>query len=242
MKLRNIVLTMAIIQSINAAHAMGAGDTLVNLGWINMEPNEVSQPLLVTAMGHTNSIVGSGTSLRDANTGALTVSYFFTDHLAVEMVLGIPPTVHLDGTGSIAKIGELGKAKANVPTVESFYYFGTKDSALRPFLGVGVSYAKYTGIELTQHVADGEFLASSKTGTALVGPTIAHIDSNFFPIFTGGLLYQITPKWSARVSASYIPLRLDATLNTQAPVGTVTSEVKSSLNTLMTFFSVGYTF
>lgn len=126
--------------------------------------------------------------------------------------------------------------------MEALYYFGDKDQTLRPFMGAGVTYVWFNDVKLSQNIANGKFLASPTTGNALVGPTTAKIDSGFYPIATAGLACQFNQHWSARLSATYIPLNVNATLTTQAPAGTVVTTSKGSLKAAVSFLSVGYTF
>lgn len=242
MNIKPITASLCLMISCASAHATGAGDNLINVGWAHLDPHDTSEPLTVTAQGKTATKPGSGSSIENTNTGFMAFTHFFTDHIGAETALGAPPTLHLKGEGSTAALGELATAKANSPLVEALYYFGEKDQSFRPFLGAGVTYVWFNDIKLSQNIASGKFLASPTTGNALVGPTTAKIDSGFYPIATAGFSYQFNKNWSTRLSATYIPLKLDATLTTQAPAGTVVTSSKGSLNAVVSFLSVGYTF
>ncbi|KHL06105.1 UNVERIFIED_CONTAM: membrane protein, partial [Mumia flava] len=129
------------------AHAQSAGQWVVNAGWMHLAPQDSSQPLTVHALGQSAEVPGSGSTLANANTFALTTRYFVTDHVALETVLGVPPKLHLSGTGSLAPVGELGTARAWSPAAQVQYHFGEPNARVRPYLGVGLGYVWYRDIE-----------------------------------------------------------------------------------------------
>ena len=106
------------IAATSLAHAQSAGQWVVNAGWMHLAPQDSSQPLTVNALGQSTVVPGSGSTLANANTFALTTRYFVTDHVALETVLGVPPKLHLSGTGSLAPVGELGTARAWSPAAQ----------------------------------------------------------------------------------------------------------------------------
>ncbi|WP_322083350.1 OmpW/AlkL family protein [Burkholderia sp. BCC1972] len=230
------------IATISAAHAQSAGQWMVNAGWLHMAPQDSSQPLTVNALGHSNTVAGSGASVADTDTFALTTTYFVTDHVALETILGVPPKLHLSGTGTLAGLGELGTARAWSPAILAQYHFGEPSARFRPYVGAGVSYVWFKNAELSNKVATGEFLYSPTFGTRLEGPTSVTLSKSFAPIINAGLNYNIDSHWSVGVSAAYVWLSTKATLTTRSAVGAVTSTTKVKINPIITFVSVGYRF
>jgi outer membrane protein len=139
-------------------------------------------------------------------------------------------------------LGELGNAREWSPTLLLKYYFMDASSKFRPYLGAGGSYVWFSDVKLSSQMANGAFLYSPQTGTALTGPTSAHISSSFAPVVNGGLSYNFNKHWSASFSVSYMWLKARATLTTNSSVGQVKSESKIKLDPIVTFLSVGYTF
>ncbi|MBN3815766.1 OmpW family protein [Paraburkholderia sp. Se-20369] len=236
------VAILASFAAISAAHAQSAGDWVINTGWMHLAPQDSSQPLTVNALGSSATVPGSGASVSDADTFALAARYFVTDHFAVETVLGVPPKLRLDGTGSLSQLGELGTARVWGPIVVAQYHFGEPTSRLRPYLGAGVSYVWFKNIELNNPIATGQFLASPTLGASLEGPTSAKLSSSFAPVINAGLTYNFDKHWSVGFSASYAWLSTKATLTTRSSLGTVTSSTKVKINPFVTFVSVGYRF
>jgi outer membrane protein len=245
MKLKHIAcaaLAASGMAAASGAHAQAAGSLQINAGWMHFAPQDSSGAFKVTALGQTAERPGSGASVSNADTFGLTLQYFVTDHFAVETVFGVPPKFHLDGEGTLGQLGELGNAREWSPTLLLKYYFMDASSKFRPYLGAGGSYVWFSDVKLSSQMASGAFLYSPQTGTALTGPTSAHISSSFAPVVNGGLSYNFNKHWSASFSVSYMWLKARATLTTNSSVGQVKSESKIKLDPIVTFLSVGYTF
>lgn len=230
------------LSAITCAHAQSAGQWMLNAGWLHLAPQDSSQPLSVNALGHSTTVAGTGASISDADTFALTATYFVTDHIALETILGVPPKLHLNGTGSLAQLGELGNARAWSPALIAQYHFGEPSARLRPYVGAGVSYVWFNNIQLSAPVASGQLLYSPSLGTRLEGPTSASLSKSFAPIVNAGLTFNIDKHWSVGVSAAYVWLSTRATLTTHSSLGTVTSTTKLKINPIISFVSVGYRF
>ncbi|WP_233809269.1 OmpW/AlkL family protein [Paraburkholderia sp. HP33-1] len=230
------------LSAISLAHAQSAGQWMVNAGWMHMAPQDSSQPLTVNALGHTSTMEGTGASVADTDTFALTATYFVTDHIAIETILGVPPTLHLNGTGTLASLGELGNARSYSPALLAQYHFGEPSARLRPYVGAGVSYVWFNSVQLSAPLSSGQFLFSPATGTLLEGPTSASLSKSFAPIVNAGLTYNIDSHWSVGVSLSYVWLSSRATLTTHSAVGTVTTTAKLKIDPVTSFVSIGYRF
>ena len=245
MKLKHIAcaaLSAMSMAAVTSAHAQSAGDIQVSAGWMHFAPQDSSGPFNVTALGQTVTKQGASASVSDADTFGLTLQYFVTDHIAVEAVTGVPPKFHLNGEGTLGPLGELGTAREWSPTLLLKYYFLSAQSKFRPYVGAGASYVWFSDVKLSQQMANGAFLYSPQTGTALTGPTSVHIGSSFAPVVNAGLSYNFTKHWSAAFSVSYMWLSARATLTTNSAVGQIKSESKLKLDPIVTFLSVGYTF
>jgi outer membrane protein len=224
------------------AQAQSAGDVQVTAGWMHFAPQDSSGAFNVTALGQTMQKQGSGAAVSDSDTFATTIQYFVTDHIAAEAVFGVPPKFHLNGEGTLGPLGELGSAREWSPTLLLKYYFMNAQSKFRPYLGAGASYVWFSDVKLSSQMANGAFLYTPQTGTALTGPTSAHISSSFAPVVNAGLAYNFNKHWSAQFSVSYMWLSARATLTTNSAVGQIRSESKIKLDPIVTFLSVGYTF
>ena len=77
----------------------------------------------------------SGLSIGNAVVPELDISYFFTQNIAAELILGVTPH-HITGTGALAGV-DIGKTWLLPPTLMLQYHF-TNFGAFQPYIGVGV--------------------------------------------------------------------------------------------------------
>lgn len=236
------VAILLSLSAMSAAHAQSAGQWVVNAGWMHLNPQDSSQPLTVSALGNSAQVPGSGTAVSNADTFALNARYYFTDHLALEAALGVPPKLRLSGTGTLSGLGELGNARVWSPAILGQYHFGEPTASLRPYLGAGVAYVWFRSINLTPAMATGQFLYSPTLGGSLTGPTSASLSKSLAPVINAGLTYNIDSRWSVGLSMSYVWLSTNATLTTHSAVGTVSTTTRVKINPLTSFISVGYRF
>lgn len=70
------------------------------------------------------------------------VSYFFAENWAVELIAAVTPhdVVHTAGV-------DLGEAWLLPPTLTLQYHFDPKGQALRPYLGAGINYTTFFGVD-----------------------------------------------------------------------------------------------
>ena len=88
--------------------------------------------------GFVDGAAGSGLSYSDSVIPELDISYYLTDNIAAELILGTTPHT-ARGKGAIAGLGTLGKAWLLPPTLMLQYHF-TDLGAFKPYVGVGPSY------------------------------------------------------------------------------------------------------
>lgn len=216
------------------AAAQSAGDNIVNIGWFHLRPDEKSEPLNFRNPP-TGQIAGSSATISNADTLGIAFTHFFTDNFALTADLGIPPKFKLYGGGTLSPLGQLGEAKQWSPAVIAKWYFGDKNSQLRPFVGLGVTRVWYSSVNLTPSL---QRAIAGAGGTAT-----ADLSSSWAPVANVGLTYNLTQKWSLGLSVAYIPLETDATINGKTVLGGSTqATTKLTLDPLVTFLSVGYKF
>jgi len=243
MKYKIIAAGAMALACATAAHAQSAGSFILSTGWFHLSPQDESSPFELVSRGGApvnQSIPNTGSSISDADTLGFTATYFVTDNIAVEGVMGIPPKFDLNGEGALAPYGKLGDVKQWSPTLLLKYYFGQSTQRLRPFLGVGVSRVWFSGAEITNQ----QFISNTPI---LGGPTSVDVKSKWAAVFNGGFSFQVTDHWYAGLSISYIPLKTTATLttpNSPSPVGPLNSVAKADikLNPIITYINVGYRF
>ncbi|ESZ05855.1 OmpW/AlkL family protein [Mesorhizobium sp. L48C026A00] len=112
--------------------------------------------------GYVNTVPGSGLSYSNTVTPELDISYFFTDNIATELILGTT-YANIDGQGTIGGLGNIGKVWLLPPTLTLQYHF-TNFGGFKPYVGAGVNYT----IFYNQDVGSADALKIKNTfGTAL---------------------------------------------------------------------------
>lgn len=222
------------------AHAQATGSMLVSAGWMHFAPQSSSGPLTLTSLGGASinsSIPNTSIEAGSSNTLGLSVTYFVTDHVAPELMFGIPSTVNLEGAEALASYGKLGIARQWNPALVFNYYFRNCQEKLRPYVGVGVARTWFSDAGVTNNAFEQG---------VLTGPTTISIDRSWAPVFKLGLNYAVTQRWLAGFSLSYVPLSATVKLTTAAPssVGIIRiqSQTKINLDPIVAFVSASYRF
>ncbi len=156
--------------------------------------------------GAVNGIAGSDLSYSDTVIPELDISYFFTDNIAAELILGTT-YAHVDAAGSIAGLGRVGKAWLLPPTVTLQYHF-TDFGAFKPYVGAGVNYTVFYN-----QSGSGDFSKldiENKVGAALQVGFDYMLDDHWGMNFDVKKIF-LEPKW--KVDLNGTPLTGKAKLN-----------------------------
>ena len=102
---------------------------------------------------------GLGLSMNDKTIPEVDVSYFFTPHIAAELVLTVPQKHTLS---SSVLGGAIGSFKHLPPTLTLQYHFAP-GASIRPYVGAGLNYTKFSGVNLPA----GVDIERSSVGLAL---------------------------------------------------------------------------
>ncbi len=92
---------------------------------------------------------GADAEVGDATTVIFTYERLIAPNIGLELVIGVPPKIKSRASGSVAFLGEVLEAKNVAPTLLLNYHFGQAGDALRPYVGIGVNYTRFTGIKST---------------------------------------------------------------------------------------------
>ncbi len=156
-------IAMATTATLLACGAVAAQDNVVKLGITEY-----------TTHSKTNGISGIGMPAgADASTGNATTlilvyERMLTPNIGVEAVLGIPPKIKANATGSVAFLGDdVLSAKIVAPTFFANYHFGAAGDSWRPYLGAGLNYTKF--VSATSKLASDVKLGDSVGWAAQAG-------------------------------------------------------------------------
>lgn len=236
-----VLFALPLLATIPAtSHAQATDSVLVSSGWMHVAPLSGSDPLTLNSIGGAvlnQPVPNTGMAVSSTDTLGLSATYFVTDHVASELVFGIPSTFDLEGRGALASYGKLGTAKQWSPALLLKYYFRDPQARLRPYAGVGVTRIWLTGASITNATVEQQVLH---------GPTTVSTDRSWAPVLNLGVNYAVTEHWFAGFSLSYIPVSVTARLNTASPTpfGTLTiqSQTKIRLNPIVAFVNASYRF
>lgn len=89
--------------------------------------------------GYVDGVSGSDLSYSDTAIPELDITYYFTDNLAAELILGTT-YANVDGDGSLAGLGRVGKTWLLPPTL-TLQYHVTDFGKFKPYVGAGATYA-----------------------------------------------------------------------------------------------------
>ncbi len=149
-----------------AVQAQTAGSWMVRGGVTQIAPSVTSGNLTSPSFANTQVDVRSATQL----SGGLT--YMLNDHWAVDVPLALPFKHDVVGAGAIAGVGKIGEVKALPITVFAQYRFLEPQAKVRPYVGLGLTYAKF-------FKERGTAALNGLTGGTPASPTTLSAESKF---------------------------------------------------------------
>lgn len=252
----------------------GKGNSILQIGMVHIDTLDKSRPLstslqpgLAALGGVQGDFVseGSGATVSDSETLALIYLYSLTDHIALKFEGGIPARFELYGEGLVQPTGPLGqlinvdlgdpqnnpltKVTQYSPVFMVTYSFREAAAAIRPILGLGVTYTWFRGIKFDQDFKDQlnrQFGATLALANLDPGPTRVSAKSaaDIAPVFNAGVSADLSPRWNLTASITFIPLKTTARIMIDADSGErlATSSTKLDLNPLVVALLLGYRF
>jgi outer membrane protein W len=141
-----LLLIPALLACAAAAQAQTAGSFLMVRGGVTtITPSVSSGDLTPPSLFGTKSAIGASTRL----SGGLT--YMLNDNIAIDLPLAVPFEHDITGDGAIAGAGKIGSVKALPATLLAQWRFMDYNSTIRPYIGAGVTYAKFLWRPLDVH-------------------------------------------------------------------------------------------
>lgn len=195
----------ALLAAAPPALAQKAGDTILGLGIAVIAPRESLGPLQSTgpaAVPFNAATSGATVGIKHVQTLSLSVLHMFTDNLAAELTVGVPPKLDVDV--HLRSGSHLGAASAKelTPALVGKYLFLAPGARLRPYVGLGIAHASFRDVQINR----ADPVVVSLAGTS------ASLSSSWAPVYNAGLVYNFSERYSLNVSVSYIPLKTTATL------------------------------
>jgi outer membrane protein len=174
------VLTAALALSCASAFAVNQGDWLVRGGVGYVSPNDSSGD--VSGFG-----VGSRVSVDDATNLTLTISYFLTPNVNVELLGALPFKHDIKGTGSLASSGKIAETKELPPTLVLNYMFNPQ-SNIRPYVGAGLNDTTFFSTKTTGDLAGTDMELDDSWGAAVDAGVDVDLNNDWF--FNASIWYM----------------------------------------------------
>jgi len=137
----------------SSASAQKAGDFIAGVGGALIVPNASISNISSTSPTYNALLKDASASIGSSSTVVFSGLYMWTDNIATELTLGIPPTMTVDLTtpnGTSLNHNGAATAKALTPSLVAKYLFNSPGETWRPYLGLGVTYASFNNVEVNK--------------------------------------------------------------------------------------------
>lgn len=200
-------LAAAAIGGVNSAAAYQAGDMIVRVGAVTVDPHEKS----TSAMLNGSTDVGNVGLDSDTQLG-LTGTYMITDQVGLELLAATPFTHKVTGTSGVVGGKTIATVSHLPPTLSAQYYFLSPSSKVQPYVGLGLNYTTFFDEDV-----------SSDIESTLGGKSRIELDDSFGLAGQIGLDAQFDDHWALNVAVWYIDIDTKATI--ESPAGRVNTDV-----------------
>lgn len=215
-------LLTSLLAATGAAQAQSAGSWMVRGGVTRLMPDIDSGDMSAPSLPGTKIDIGNDTRFSGG------VTYMLTNNWSLDFPLALPFKHDIVGAGAIAGVGKLGEVTALPITLFLQYRFNEASTALRPYLGAGITYSK-----LYDETGSGRL--SAITGGSPSNPTTLSSDSRFGLTLQAGVTYSFNEHWFVDGTLVKSFVKTKARLSTGQTI-----DVK--LNPLAVMLGVGYKF
>lgn len=161
------------------------GDWLIRGRLLNVSPNESA----------TINPIGGDVDIDTSFVPELDISYFFTDRIAAELILGVTPH-DVMAVGTAAGNVDLGDVTLLPPTLTLQYHF-LPEGTIHPYVGAGINYTVFFN----------EDLPAGGIATSI------NYDNSFGLALQGGIDFDVNENWFFNVDVKYIDINTDVTIN-----------------------------
>lgn len=176
-----------------SAAAQSKGQWSLSAGAIQITPHVQSGAISAPALPNSLGDVGKDTE------PALIVNYALTDNISAEVSIASRFKHSLYGAGAIAGTGELGTVESLPPTAFVQYRFFQPNAMIRPYVGLGVTYAYF-------YKETGSFRMTALTNPGMGVPTTFSIDNKWTVSGQVGAVWNFNEKWF--LNAAFVKTRL----------------------------------
>lgn len=196
-KLLAVTAAMALASS---ASAQSAGQWTAKVGVNEITPKVDSGDVSAPALPGTKGDVNSSTR------PIFVFAYGLTDNISAELDLGLPYKHTLYGAGAVQGIGKIGTVEALPPTAFIQYRFFEPSARVRPYVGLGVTYAYFQ-----KATGSGQLTALTNTGGT---PVTFKLDNKVAGTGQIGVAVTISERWFADLAITKTKLKTRVNFST----------------------------
>jgi outer membrane protein len=200
MKHTRICFAIALLTSVSGAWAQKAGTISLEAGVTQLAPQVTSGDLSAPAFPNTKADVSSATGV----SGAL--NYMVTDNIAANVPLGLGFKHDINGAARAQGFGKLAEVHVLPITLLAQYRFGDAEAQFRPYLGAGLTYAKFY-----KETGSAALTALTNPGGS---PTTLSVGSKIAPTIQIGALFNFSERWFVNAHYAKTFLKVTTTFST----------------------------
>ena len=225
MKVLKLAVTAAVLSLAIPAMAYEAGDMIVRVGAITVDPQDNSSGVNLNG----TPITGSGVEANADTELGITFTYMFDAHWGLELLAASPFKHTLKGTGGTLAslgLGDIADVKQLPPTLSAQYYFNGAKDKFQPYVGLGVNYTTFF-----DEKASNEY-------ETVFGPSNVTLDDSWGLAAQVGFDYQVEQNFRLNVGVWYMDIDTDATIKSPGTIVKTTA----NLDPLVYMFGLAYAF
>jgi outer membrane protein len=197
-------LTLVLVASLIAsggACAQGSGSWLGRVGATQIKPDVTSGDLTAPSLAGTQADIEANTQ----PTAGLT--YMLSDRFSLDLPLAPGFKHDIVGAGAIGGVGKIGEVKVLPVTLLAQYRFFDANALLRPYVGIGPTYARF-------YKARGTATLTGLTGGTPANPTTLNVESRWGATVQLGATYAFSGRWFLDGAVLKTQLKTRNTLST----------------------------
>ena len=196
-----IVVAALLAAAAGSAQAQSAGALIVRVGATRIAPDVRSGDLTPP------SLAGTRADVRADTQPSAGLTWMASDNLAIDVPLAAGFKHDITGAGAIAGVGKIGEVKVLPITLLAQYRFAGANDALRPYVGLGPTYARF-------YKARSTATLTALTGGLPSSPTTLSVDSRWGFTAQLGLAMEVAPRWYLDAAVLKTKLKTRTSLST----------------------------
>ena len=190
----------AAMAASSGAWAQAAGELTGKVGLNKITPKVKSGNVSAPALPESKADIGADTQ------PIFAFAYGITDNISVELDLGVPYKHKIYGAGSLEGTGQLASSEVLPPTTFIQYRFFAPDAKIRPYVGLGATYAYFR-----KETGSAQLTALLNPGGQ---PATFSMKNRWAASYQLGTAVAINAKWFADVNVIKTKLKTTASYST----------------------------